>query len=357
MTSTSSNMPIRKGTVFIASDPQLAHALEEIALQLGKCGHEVILGPDAKPPEKTRFAKANWERDFSHTEIILTTTRSIFTRELMEAASRLRGIVFLTSGTESVDLEAANALGIAIGHGPFPENYSSMAEATIMLMLNLMYDLRRSEDVLRNNRPRPTSVRARLMQGRTVGLIGLGRIARGVADRLAGWDMRVLAYVTRAPATPVPNNVELVALATLLNEADLVSIHASLNAQNRHLIGKPELELMKSSAYLINTARGGLVDEHALYQALKDKRIAGAAIDSFELEPLPQDSELRLLENLILTPHMVGHTQDGLDAVPRTAMENISRIVRGEPPLYCRNPEVLPRWMQRIKMLDGAITE
>lgn len=333
-----------RGTVFLASDPQLEHALEEIRADLVQRGYEVIHGPDSQPPAKTQFPRSTWADNFGHTDLIVTTTRSVFTRELLHSAPRLRGIVFLTSGTESVDLEAADDLGILVGHGPSPENFSSMAEATLMLMLTLMYNLKGTEQVLRQNLVRPTTVRARLLQGRTVGLVGLGRIARGVAERLSGWGVRILACVARPPSISVPGNVELVEMDRLLREADIVSVHATLTPQNHHLIGKPQLDLMKPSAYLINTARGGLVDEQALLDALRSGRIAGAALDSFELEPLPIDSELRQAENLILTPHMVGHTQDGRAAIPRTAMENIERLMKGEPPLYCKNPQALPKW-------------
>jgi D-3-phosphoglycerate dehydrogenase len=108
---------------------------------------------------------------------------------------------------------------------------------------------------------------------------------------------------------------------------------------------------MKPSAYLVNTSRGEAIDEAALYRALKEKRIAGAALDSFAVEPLPDDSPLRQLDNVILTPHMVGHTQDVFASFPPAAVENITRILRGEPPLYCKNPEIIPAWKRRLANL------
>ena len=109
---------------------------------------------------------------------------------------------------------------------------------------------------------------------------------------------------------------------------------------------------MKPSAYLINTARGGLVDDAALVDALRTGRLAGAALDVFQQEPLPRDHPYRDLRNVILTPHMVGHTREIFDAIPPTALENIGRIFRGELPLYPRNPEVLSRWHERLARLD-----
>jgi len=121
------------------------------------------------------------------------------------------------------------------------------------------------------------------------------------------------------------------------------------------MLGERELALMKPSAYLVNTSRGEAIDEGALYRALKEKRIAGAALDSFTVEPLPDDSPLRGLDNVILTPHMVGHTQDVFASFPPAAVENITRILSGEPPLYCKNPEIIPAWRRRLaRITDPA---
>jgi D-3-phosphoglycerate dehydrogenase len=191
-----------------------------------------------------------------------------------------------------------------------------------------------------------------MLRGKTVGLVGLGRIARGVVQRLAGWDVQVVAcdpYVAQAAA---PAGVRMVALDELLRESDVVSVHTTLTPETRHLIGARELSLMKPTAFFINTARGGMVDEAALYEALAAGRLAGAALDAFELEPLPLDSPLRSLPNVILTPHMIGHTREIFDAIPPAAIENVERLMRGEPPLYWRNPEVEPRWRERLARLE-----
>ena len=343
-----------KMVIFVASDYSLQPSLDKIGAELTQRGHQVIAGPPQRPPVTTEFAPASLERYFGATDLVVTATRTALTRETLEAAPRLRGVVFLTTGTESIDMQAADELGIPVAHGPFPENFNAMAEATVMLMLALMYDMKGSERVLRDNLDRPKAVRARLLHGKTIGLIGLGRIARGVAQRLEGWGVRVIASVARKPSGDIPGNVGIVGLDQLLGEADIVSLHASLTAETHHLLGARQFALMKPSAYLVNTARGGLIDEEALCEALQARRIAGAALDAFEREPLPQDSMLRQLDNLILTPHMVGHTQDGLDAVPRTALENIERLMRGEPPLYCKNPHTLSRWPARLSAIAGT---
>lgn len=339
------------GTIFIATDFILDAKLDAIADALRARGHRVIRGPAAQPPAKTVFARGDWINFFGGTDIILTSTRSILTPEILDAAPRLRAVVFPTIGTESIDIEAADARGIAIANGPTTENFESMAEATVMLILALLYDLRGTERVLRENLPRPAEQRARMLRGKTVGLVGLGRIARGVVQRLAGWDAPLLAFDPYVAQPQAPAGVRMVSLDDLLRESDVVSVHTTLTAETRHMIGARELALMQPTAFFINTARGGMVDEQALYEALTAGRLAGAALDAFELEPLPADSPLRSLPNVILTPHMVGHTREIFDAIPGTAIENIERIMRGEPPLYWRNPEVEPRWRERLARL------
>jgi phosphoglycerate dehydrogenase-like enzyme len=341
----------RPNVALITSDFILDPWLNQIAEELRARGFEIISGPKQAPPAKTVFDKRDFGSLFSATDLIVSTTRSLLPRDVLEASPRLRGVVFPTIGTESIDLQAATELGIAVANGPTPENFNSMAESTVLLMLALMYDLHATERVLAENLPRPTTMRARMMAGKTVGLVGFGRIARAVADRLQGWGMRIVAFDPYLQQSQVPANVELVDLQALLWRSDIVSVHTTLTADTKHLINEAALETMKRSAFLINTSRGGVVDEKALYAALKSHRIAGAALDAFELEPLPPDHPLRELDNVILTPHMVGHTQEIFDAIPGAALQNIDRIMEGQAPLYLRNPDVLPIWQQRLAQL------
>lgn len=341
-----------RGTIFIASDFILDEPwLAEIAAALTQRGYEVIHGPTQKPPKRTEFAREDWDRFFGRTDIILSTVRSIYPTEIFDHAPRVRGIVFPTIGTECVDLEAAGKIGIIVAHGPTPQNFNSMGESTVLLMLAMMYDLHGTEDVLRINTPRPKLCRARMMMGKTVGLIGLGRIARSVVERLSGWGVRILATNRSMSTAHVPPGVELVTLEELMRQSDIVSLHATLTPETRHMVGAGQLALMKPDAYLINTARGGLIDDDALLDALRTQRIAGAALDTFEIEPLPMDSPLRQMDNVILTPHMVGHTQEIYTAITPTALENIERIMRGDMPLYCRNPDTEAAWRARLARL------
>ena len=155
-------------------------------------------------------------------------------RALMQGAARLRAIVTPFIGTDGFDAAAATELGIVIANGQVPENYLSMAEATIMLMLAALYNLRDKEDAFRRGLPRQQRQTARMIKGKMVGLVGFGRIARAVADRLLPWDVRIQAYAPRVHA-PFPPHVARAALDELLAPSDIVSIHASLNDETRRL--------------------------------------------------------------------------------------------------------------------------
>jgi phosphoglycerate dehydrogenase-like enzyme len=211
--------------------------------------------------------------------------------------------------------------------------------------------------VLRGTRarpkPTPTDAWARMLFGRTAGLIGFGRIARGVAERLAGFGVRILAHDPFVKPETAPRGVEFHDLESVLKSSDIVSLHVNITETTRGLIGERELGFMKPTAYLVNTSRGEAIDESALIRALKARQIAGAALDNFIVEPLPTNSPLRELDNVILTPHMVGHTRDVFASFPTAAVENIAHILRGELPLHCKNPEIAPAWRARLARLSA----
>ena len=343
-----------RGRVFLGSDYILDDPwLRQVGMELTARGYAVVHGPEQRPPERTRFAPQDWEQLFGNVDVIVMTTRSIVPREILARARALRAVIFPTTGTETVDLSAADDLGIVVGHGPTPENFNSMAESTVMLMLTLSYQLHEKERILRENLPRPKISSARMLMGRTIGLIGFGRIARAVVQRLSGWGVRILVLRRDRRGEP-PEGVEFVSLDELLRQSDFVSVHATLTEETRHMIGPAQFEVMKPTAFLVNTSRGGIVNEAALVEALASRRIAGAALDAFDLEPLPSDSPLRALENVILTSHMVGSTKEVYDAISPALLENIDRVMRGELPLYCRNPWCELAWRSRLSNLNAS---
>ena len=173
--------------------------------------------------------------------------------------------------------------------------------------------------------------------GKKLGIIGMGGIGRAVARRALAFDMKVLGYDIRPVETE--KEVEMTDLATLLKGSDVITLHTFLNDQTRHMIGRRELSSMKENAFLINTSRGPVVDEAALIEALEAKRIGGAGLDVFEKEPLPKDSPLRKMKNVILTPHTAG-MPDGLKFHQKRYaffLENITRVSQGKPPLNALN--------------------
>lgn len=340
-----------KGVVFVTGD-RLGDQLSELLTQAG-C--QVIRGPASNPPAMTVLPREEWPRLFGETDVVVVSPRDVCSREMMAFAPRLRAVVSPVIGVDTIDMEAANEMGLIVGHGAMPENYLGVAESTVMLIAALLLDLHGKEKILRSNAPRPAQLKARMVRGKTIGLIGMGRTARGVVERLAGWEVHIQAYDPYVSQSQAPAGVAMVALPVLLRTSDVVSVHVTLTGETRHMLGEAELRAMPADAFLINTARGPAVDEQELYQVLKSGHLAGAALDVFEQEPLSPESPLRTLDNVILTPHMVGHSQELNAAIPPTAAENVLRILRAELPLYMKNPEVVPSWRQRLASLDASI--
>ena len=341
--------------VFLTRDHVLEQILDDLALDLSALGIRVIRGPESRPGEKTLYPPEDWPRLFGKTDVAVFTSRGIASAELMRASPRLRGIVNVAIGLETVDLKAADELGIIVGHGAVPENYLGMAEAAVMLILNLRYQLRATEQVLRGQRQRPPArpeaQHARMLYRSTVGMLGFGRIAGAVANRLRPFGVTMISHSPTTRPDRFPEDVTQVDFDTLMRKSDIVAIFAESNSNTRGMIGKRALSLMKPTAYLLNVARGDLLDEAAVERALRERRIAGAALDVSQVEPLPMDSPLRTLDNAILTPHMVGHTLELYEALAPAALENITRILRGDLPLYCKNPHIEQKWRERLALL------
>ncbi len=263
---------------------------------------------------------------------------------MLAEAPRLRAIVSAVTGVDGVDVPAANENTVVIANAQTDENIIGMAEANVLMLLAALYDLNGAQERVRQNLWRPPQLKASQLRGKTIGMIGLGKIGRETARLLAPWGAR-LQYSARRDADltglpPMPR----VDLDALLHTSDVVLVLASLNPETRGLIGAQQLRLMKKTAILVNTARGAIVDEAALAEALKSKTIAGAALDCFAVEPLPAGSPLRGLPNLILTPHMIGHTVEAHHSLEVATRQNLELILSGKPPRYVVNPAVLPAW-------------
>jgi D-3-phosphoglycerate dehydrogenase len=267
-------------------------------------------GPEAVPPPDG-LAEAIQDAE------VLITQFSPVPRAIVEAGHRLRIIGVARAGWENVAVEAATARGIPVVH-VVGRNANAVAEHALGLILCEMRNVSRAHCAIKAgvwfNRYVDPHVCFELAC-KTVGLIGFGAIGRLLGHRLAGFDVRLLVYdpfVSEADVRELGG--EVVTLEALLRRSDVVSLHARLSPETQGLIGRRELALMKPTAYLVNTARAGLIDQVALLEALQQHRIAGAALDVFWQEPLPADSPLLDLDNVTLSAHLAGTTLDALYA-------------------------------------------
>jgi phosphoglycerate dehydrogenase-like enzyme len=325
--------------IVVVSRPRSLRLLADIAERLRRQGHNVVFYEDY-----ASFYDA--AAGLADVDALVAASSFACSRMLMASANRLRGIVSPSTGIEGFDIAAASELGILVANGQTRENIEGMAEATILLVLAALYDLRGTEAVLRENRARPARMNARMLGRKTVGLIGFGQIARAVAQRLVGWDVTIQAYIRRG-RDDVPSHVRFVGLDELLSSSDVVCVLATLNSESEGLLDASRLRLLKKDAVLVNTARGAIIDEVALCDLAKQRPDLRLALDAFTKEPLPPESALRDLPNAILTPHMLGHTHEAYSALPDTAVENVRCLLAGLPPRYVCNPEIIPRWQAR----------
>lgn len=262
-----------------------------------------------------------------------------YTAPVMDRLPDLKIIARIGVGFETVDIPAATERGILVATTP-GAGAETVSEHAITMIAALSRRIFENDRMVRNGGW--TTITGHSIYRRTLGIVGFGLIGRQLARWAKGFDMKILAY------DPMPdeayakeNGISYVSLDTLLAESDYVSLHLPLIPSTRGLIGEKELAGMKPSAFLVNAARGGIVDEKALYEALKEKRLAGAALDVFETEPIEPGNPLLTLDQVIFSPHMAGSTFEGLDAIVGMAVRNVCEWLDGEMPAGAKNPEVL----------------
>jgi phosphoglycerate dehydrogenase-like enzyme len=265
------------------------------------------------------------ERIASADVVINIRSSTRFTENIFRHSPALRLLSLWGTGTDNVDLHAAAHHGVTVTNTPGVSAFS-IAEHALALMLAVARRIPRVDSEVRQGRwPRGQAVQ---LHGRTLGIIGLGAVGRQLAHLAVGIGMHVIAWTIH----PDPSlGFQLVTLDELLSSSDVVSVHLRLSEQTRGFIGKGELEKMKASAILVNTARGAIVDEQALIQALTSGRIAAAGLDVFEVEPLQQGHPFTSLENVVLTPHAAGVTPEALEAGLQLSIENVSNFLSGRP--------------------------
>jgi lactate dehydrogenase-like 2-hydroxyacid dehydrogenase len=266
--------------------------------------------------------------------IILGAPTALITTEVLRQCPNVKLVQSIMAGYDRFDIKGMSDLGIAFANNG-GGNAVAVAEHALGLLLGLGRNIYRQAV---NTKARKWNEGMRAiptweLSGKRVGIVGLGPIGQAMARLLLGFGTDTV-YYKRTPAAPEVEaelKARYVALDELMSTSDAISVHLSLTPETRHLIGTHEIGLMKPTAIIVNTSRGAVIDEHALYEALRDGRIAGAGLDVFEQEPTPNDNPLLDLDNVIATPHLSGGSRESGPRSARFAMENVHRAVLGEP--------------------------
>ncbi|WP_418451941.1 hydroxyacid dehydrogenase [Candidatus Ventrimonas sp.] len=305
---------------------------QEAVDELKKNGYEIKMGSGAE--------EADLIRDVADCEAILLRTAPC-TRAVLEAGKNLKIVARHGAGYNNVDLQAANELGIWVTNTP-DATTGPVAEFTIGAIIAaarrfyLLSDFMRKNDFFYKYNHKGSD-----LAGKTLGVVGVGRIGSCVAKKAHfGLDMKILAYDARPGRTDLPEYIKQVDLETLLKESDFVTLHVPGCKENENMISTKELTMMKSTAYLINCARGEVVDEDALANALRNKEIAGAFLDVMKEEPFNLNHPLFSMEDVSITPHMASNTIECMKAIACDAASQINLVLKGEIPSWPVNHPV-----------------
>ncbi len=260
----------------------------------------------------------------------------IWNEEVFKFSPKLKVIAKFGVGVDTIDLNAAKSHGIKVINAK-GQNSNAVAELAIGFMLNAMRRISIMDRLIRNGEW--GRIIGDEISRKTVGLIGFGGIAQLIAEKLLSFNARVVAYDAFPNEVAAKNlNVELLPLDEVLGLSDVVSLHIPGTSENVHFMNAARLSTMKNGAYLINTARGCLIDEKALYDALAEKRLSGAALDVFEKEPVLKDNPLLTLGNVICTPHMGAETYEAYHDVSMSTAAGILDVLNGRCPNNLMNP-------------------
>ena len=345
----------RKGFIFAPADEtgESHRALEEVgcSLVLGDASWATPQGNNEE--EMVKLAEG------AHALIGTSIRSSPITRSILEASPDLRVVAKYTIGVDDIDVEAATELGIMVTHAPTESNWGGVAEGTMAIMLALLKRLRERDQQVKSGGWRNEAHQGTYLgrrgdgyEGITVGIVGLGRIGTRIAELLRPWRVRLVGvdpYVSLDHFEQC--GVQPVDMKTLLAQSDVVTFHVVLTRETRGMAGADELAMMKPNAVLINTSRGGVVDEAALVDALEAGQIAAAGVDVFEQEPLPSENRLKDLgDKVLLSPHMVSSNAGtgGLRPGVKWATDSVLAALRGEVPDNVYNKEVIPAWLARF---------
>jgi len=311
----------------------------ERGLKIIKENFDAEVWPEyAPPPKKVIMEKAK------NVDALATLLSDKIDAEVFEAAPNLKIVAQMAVGFDNIDVQEATKRSIYVTNTPevLTETTADFAWALLMSVARRVVE---ADKYVRTGQWKvgwhPSMMLGRDVHGATIGIVGAGRIGYALAKRAKGFDMKILYY----DVIPRPEMEELgakpVNLDELLKESDFVSIHVSLMKETQHLINAEKLRLMKRTAYLINNARGPIVDEKALYRALKEGRIAGAGLDVFEQEPTLVDNPLLKLDNVVVAPHISSASQETRSRMAEIAAENLVAFFEGRKPPNLVNPDVM----------------
>jgi len=296
-----------------------------------EAGYEVILNPFGRPLTQDELIPLVKEVDG-----IIVGLDEIDER-VMSHAPKLRVISKYGSGVNNIDLESATEKGIIVTNTP-GVNSSAVAELTIGLMLDVARHISDSDRKMRQGKW--GKYMGFELRGKTLGIVGTGQIGKMLVSKVQGFGMTIIAHdIEPDYEWSKRMGVSYVGFRDLIKNADIVTLHLPLTEDTYHLIGADELAMFKPTAILINTSRGEMIDENALYIALKERRIWGAGLDVYEDEPL-KDSLLTTIDNVVLTSHIGAHTDEAVKAMGRMAVSNLMKALNGELPEHIVNNEV-----------------
>ena len=316
-------------------------AQESIDMLRGE-GYEVeVWGDELPPPREVLLQKAK------ESTALLTTVPDKIDDQLLAQAPNLKVVANMAVGFDNLDIASATKRGILMSNTPGVLTKTT-ADLTFALLLAAARRVGEGERSVRAGKWKtwhPLFFLGQDVYDRTLGIIGMGQIGLEMAKRALGFDMRVLYYDTVRREEPEQRYAVKYCpdIPTVLRQSDFVTLHTNLTPETYHLIGKNELQQMKSTAILVNAARGPIVDPKALYEALRDGVIAGAALDVTEPEPISMDDPLLTLDNVVIVPHIGSASVATRTRMATLAAENIIAALKGEPMPTCLNPEALQK--------------
>jgi glyoxylate reductase len=316
----------------------VTRAIPEKGFEIIRDFCEVDVWPDELPPTHDELLQHVRGVD----GLLCLLTDQIDGEVLDAAGPHLKVISNHAVGFDNIDVQAATARKIPVGNTPDVLT-DATADFAFALMMAVARRIPEAERYVHEGKWKtwgPMILLGVDLKGATLGLIGFGRIGKAMARRAVGFDMRVIYYSPSEKKAETAIKATRVDFETLLKESDFISLHTPLTPDTRHLIDSEALSKMKLNAVLVNTSRGPVVDMDALYEALKEKRIFGAGLDVTEPEPLPLDSPLLTLDNIVITPHIASASKTTRDKMSWMAAQNLIAGLKGEPLPNCVNPQV-----------------